>query len=288
MRAIVNQAEHDRWNGDSGRRFVQNADQRDRVMAPVAAALLAAADLTSVGAVVDIGCGCGATTLAAARAVGPDGTATGIDLSGPMLAIARRRATTAGIDNATFLQGDAQTHDLGSERFDVAISHFGSMFFGDPRAAFTNIAAALTPGGRLCLATWQPLVANAWLTVPGAALLGFSSLPDAGPAAGGGMFAQADPGGIRDVLVDAGYHQIRSRPIEIDLRFGADVDEAAAYLADSGPGRAVLATIPEGDRPAALDAVRAELADHTRHDGVHLAAAVLITTAVTPGARDGR
>lgn len=281
MSTIANREQYDRWNGDSGHRYVQNADRRDQVMAPVAAALHAAAALTSGDIVLDIGCGCGATTLAAARAVGPEGAATGIDLSASMLEIACRRARTAGIDNAAFIQGDAQTHDLGTRRFDVAISHFGSMFFGDPRAAFTNIAAALVPRGRLCLATWQPLLANPWLTVPGAALLRFGSLPDGADDAGPGMFAQADPDRIRQVLAAAGYRNIASRPVEVTLTIGADVDEAAAYLADSGPGRAMLAAIADRDQPAALDAVRATLAAHTDRSGVHLDAAIWITTAST-------
>jgi ubiquinone/menaquinone biosynthesis C-methylase UbiE len=280
MTDIANTDQYLAWNGDSGHRWVEDADRRDQVMSPIGDALLAAAALPHGAAVLDIGCGCGFTTLAAARTVGASGTATGIDLSEPMLDVARRRAVATGRENVSFVQGDAQTHDLGPPQFDVAISRFGTMFFADPVAAFNNVAAALVPGGRLCLATWQPLIANQWLTVPGAALLSYGSIPDSTDDNGPGMFAQSEPDLVRKVLLDAGYRNVALDPVEVTLNLGTDPDDAAEYLADTGPGRAVLTTIPAHDRPAALEAVRASLADHTDHDGVHLDAGIWIVTAV--------
>jgi SAM-dependent methyltransferase len=156
---IANTDEYEAWNGDTGHRWVVDADRRDHVLAPVADALLAAAHLTLGEPVVDIGCGCGATTLAAARAVGSTGSAYGIDLSGPMLGVARRRAEASGLSSVTLIQGDVQIHRFPA-RFDAAISRFGTMFFADQTAALANIRRGLRPRGRLCLATWQPLVAN--------------------------------------------------------------------------------------------------------------------------------
>ncbi len=280
MSNIANTEQYDAWNGDSGQRWIEDPDRRDRVMAPIADALLAAAALIGGESVLDIGCGCGATTIAAAHAIGADGTVTGIDLSEPMLDVARRRATAARVDTAGFVHADAQTHDLGTRRFDVAISRFGTMFFADPVAAFTNIAAALVAGGRICMAAWQPLVANQWLTVPGAALLGYGSMPDTADDAGPGMFAQSDPDDVRQVLADAGYRDVTLHPVDVTLTLGPDPDEAAEYLADTGPGRAMLATIPDHDTSAALDAVRTTLADYTDHSGVHLDAGIWIITAV--------
>lgn len=163
----VNQAQQDAWNGDSGQRWVADADRRDAVLGPVADALLAAARLQPGDTVLDLGCGCGATTLAAADLVAP-ANVVGLDLSGPMLELARQRTGTGA---ATFIQADAQTKTFDGERFDVAIGRSGTMFFDDPVAAFTNIATAVRPGGRLCLAAWQALDANEWLLVPGAVLL---------------------------------------------------------------------------------------------------------------------
>jgi ubiquinone/menaquinone biosynthesis C-methylase UbiE len=148
--SIANADQCAAWNGDSGRRWAEDPDQRDKVLAPVAEALFTAAGLAPGDAVLDIGCGCGATTLAAARAAGPAGSAFGIDLSEPMLDVARRRARDQAVTNAQFEQADAQTHALPASAFDVTISRFGTMFLADQVAAFTNIAAALRTGGRLC------------------------------------------------------------------------------------------------------------------------------------------
>jgi ubiquinone/menaquinone biosynthesis C-methylase UbiE len=198
----------------------------------VADALLAAAHLTPGEAVVDIGCGCGATTLGAARAVGSAGSAYGIDLSEPMLGVARRRAETSGLSNITLVQGDVQIHRFPA-RVDAAISRFGTMFFADQTAALANIRRGLRPRGWLCLATWQPLVANDWLTIPGAALLRYGSLPGA-EASGRGMFAQSDAESVTATLHAAGYADPQFEPVELTLALGADPNEAVDYLAGTG------------------------------------------------------
>lgn len=264
MTEVANTEQFDAWNGDSGRRWVADI-------------LFEIAGLDAGERVLDIGCGCGATTLTAARAVAPDGEVVGVDLSEPMLAVARRRVEDAQLANVAFLHADAQVHRLGESTFDVAVSRFGTMFFADPAAAFANTARALRPGGRLCIATWQPLAANEWLVVPGAVLLSIGTMPDV--AAGPGMFAQSHPAVISSTLTSAGFDGIEILARTVPLNLGADPREAAEHLADTGPGRAVLETVPVADRPAALDAVRAVLADHATPAGVHLDGAIWITTA---------
>jgi SAM-dependent methyltransferase len=275
---IANRDQYDAWNGDSGERWVADADRRDRVMAPVADALLARAEVSQSENVLDIGCGCGATTLGAAEAAGPDGLVLGIDLSAPMLEVARQRAQALGLANVAVVQGDAQSHALPQRRFDVAISRFGTMFFADPAAAFTNIAGFLRVAGRVVIATWQPLVANEWLTVPGAALLRYGSLPDGGN--GPGMFAQSEPDVIVATLQAGGFEVVEVEPTEVTVTLGADTDDATNYLASSGIGRAVLATVAEDQRPAALAAVRGVLAEHAGGDGVRLRAAIWVTRVI--------
>lgn len=268
--SAANQAQHDAWNGDSGHRWVADADRRDAINAPVADALLAAALLTRGEDVLDIGCGCGITTLAAARVVAP-GTATGVDLSAPMLDLARHR--TAGNDTVTFVEADAQTHPFERGAFDVVISRFGTMFFDDPVAAFSNMAAAMRPSGRLCVATWQPLAANDWLLVPGAALLRYGSLPDTSGAAPG-MFAQSDSIVVTDVLERAGWRDVSVDAITVSLRLGGDAAEATEYLANTGIARSVLDTIPTADRDAALAAATETLTEHEGANGVSLDAGI--------------
>jgi SAM-dependent methyltransferase len=277
----VNQTQRDTWNGDSGLRWVADADRRDAVLAPVADALLAAARIQPGESILDLGCGCGATTVTAATQAGPDGTAHGIDLSERMLAVARQRTQDAGLTTVSFAAADAQTHPFANADYDAVISRFGTMFFDDPVAAFTNIRRGVRPGGRLFIATWQPLGLNDWLTVPGAALLRYGTLPE-NSLGGPGMFAQADPDLVRSTLTRAGWTTIDSRAVTITLRLGDDPVDATDYLADSGVGRAVLETVSAPDKPAALEAVRDALAQHLGSDGIRLNAGILLTTAIEP------
>ena len=274
---IVNTECFAAWNGESGRRWADEADRRDRVLAPVGAALLDAADLAPLEHLLDVGCGCGATTIAAAGAIGEAGVALGLDLSAPMLDIARRRRDAAGLGNVEFVQGDAQTHRFAST-FDVSISRFGTMFFTDPVAAFANIARSLRPRGRICFATWQPLAANDWLTIPGVELLRYGTLPETA-GRGPGMFGQSDPDTVVTTLQAAGYRNVELTPMIVPLRLGTDVHDAADYLARSGIGRAVLETVPSDQRDDAIDAVRAALAAYADGDGVRLSGAIWIIRA---------
>ena len=280
MTATENAVQSESWNGESGLLWVANADERDRVLGPVGDVLLATATPTVGDDILDIGCGCGATTLMAATRIGTAGSATGIDLSMPMLDLARERATAAGAVNATFVHGDAQTYDFTPESVDLVIGRFGTMFFSDPEAAFANIRTALRPGGRLCLATWQPLGANEWLIVPGAALLQHTELPT-GQLEGPGMFAQSDPAIVTEVLGAAGFDEIRIDAAEVTFTLGLTLEGAVAYLADAGPGRRLLDTIPEGPaRDAALADVRAVLVDHHHAEGVQLHGGIWLINAI--------
>jgi ubiquinone/menaquinone biosynthesis C-methylase UbiE len=273
--SLANQAQHDAWNGDSGQRWVADADRRDEVLAPVAEALLAATSLQPGDRVLDVGCGCGVTSVAAADAVAP-GDVVGVDLSDPMLSVARSRKGDRSIE---FVQADAQTHAFDRARFSIAISRFGTMFFDDPVAAFANIATAVESGGRLCIATWQSLDKNDWLSVPGTALLRYGELPPTATGDGPGMFAQSEPTVIERVLTEAGWSGVHVEPITVTMRIGGDASDAIDYLAGTGIARAMLDSIPAEQRDEAIAAATAALAPYTSGDGVRLAAGINVITA---------
>ena len=171
------------------------------------------------------------------------------------------------------MQADAQTHGFEPDACDVVISRFGTMFFDDPVAAFANLATATRPAGRVCLATWQPLAANDWLLIPGAALLRYGSLPDSDGTAPG-MFAQSDPIAVTQVLETAGWRDVVVDPVTVRLRLGGDAADATDYLADTGIARAVLDTIVPADRDQAIAAVTETLEAHAEADGVCLDAGI--------------
>ena len=179
------------WDGDEGAYWAENAEHFDRAVAPHHEVLMTAAGIGESERVLDIGCGNGQTTRDAARTAG-EGSALGVDLSARMVEHARRLASDAGIANATFAQADVQIHPFTSASFDAAISRTGTMFFGDPKAAFLNIARALRPGGRLVMLVWQGPEPNEWIRELSTALAAGREmlLP---PIGAPGPFAQADP-----------------------------------------------------------------------------------------------
>jgi SAM-dependent methyltransferase len=282
---IANTAQAKHWNtGEGVAHWISNQARYDRMHAPFTAMILGAAGLQPGGNVLDVGCGCGGTTLAAARLVAP-GQAVGLDLSGPMLARARADAEAAGLGNLLFLQGDAQVHELEPARFGVVLSRFGVMFFTDPVAAFANIRSATRPGGRLVFVCWQPLDANQWLLVPGAALA--EHVPPVagfGSGDGSGMFAFADPDRIREILAAAGWQdvEITAEQAPILVGGGGSVDDAVEFLRTATMGRTMLAGVDAATADRAIASVRAALAPYADADGVRLGAAAWLVQAAVP------
>lgn len=249
---------------------------------PFTAMILEAAALRPGSHVLDVGCGCGGTTLAVARLIAP-GQTLGIDLSAPMLARARAGAEAAGHGNAVFQQGDAQVHPFAPTRFDAVISRFGVMFFADPVAAFANIRSATRPAGRLVFVCWQPLAANQWLLVPGGAL-GEHVPPPAGLGSGDGpgMFAFADPDRVRSVLTAAGWRdiEITSEHVSILVGGGGSVEDTVEFLRTGSMGRMMLAGADAGTVERAVASVRAALVPYADAEGVHLGAGVWLVQAM--------
>ena len=152
------------WNGKGGHTWVARQEHTDITLTPVTDALLGFAAPRAGERVVDIGCGCGAPTLEFARAVGPSGRVVGFDISGPMLAEGERRASAAGLANVDWRQVDPATAAL--DEYDLLTSAFGTMFFGDRVAAFTNMRRAATPDARMAIVSWRTLAENPWMEVP--------------------------------------------------------------------------------------------------------------------------
>lgn len=167
---VVNIDQAAAWNGPEGELWAENDKRTQGANDAVQRQLFGAAAIRPYEVVLDIGCGTGETTRIAARYADP-GTAVGIDLSAPMVRQARAAAEEEGITNVRFDEGDAEVFPFPANGFDVAISQFGIMFFGNPVAAFTNIARALRPGGRLVFVCPQAMELCPWYTVPLTALL---------------------------------------------------------------------------------------------------------------------
>jgi SAM-dependent methyltransferase len=267
------------WDGPTGDFWTDNADMFDAGVARYLQPFLAAAAIEPDAQVLDVGCGAGQTTREAARLAGA-GSATGIDLSARMLDLARRRAQREGLANVRFEQADAQVADLGVNRYDRVISRNGVMFFGDPEAAFANLARALKPDGRMVLLVWQPFTENEWLgAFRGAAAAG-RDIPPA-PTDGPGPFSLADPERVRAVLTAAGFGEPQLVGVREPMFYGQDV--AAAEAMALGIVGGMLTELDDAARADAVTALRTTLDAHLGADGVTYRSAMWIVTAERAG-----
>ena len=265
------------WNGRPADVWVTEAERFDSMLAPFGRRLLTAAVLKPGERVLDVGCGNGAVSLEAARAVGPGGRVTGLDLSAPMLEVARRRAEEQGID-VDFVQGDAQTASF-DQPFDVVVSRFGVMFFDDPEAAFANLAKAARPGGRLCFVCWQEMFANEWIAVPAMAMVAHVGIPELPEPGAPGPFALADAERTRGLLESAGWSEVTVEEHKDGMRMGRDPEDVVAFMLSDEMGRRLV----EGKDPEAVqagtEAALEALRPFATPDGVVLGGAYWLVTA---------
>ena len=263
------------WNEAAGPTWADLQGPLDRQLAPLGRAAMAALAPRPGERVLDIGCGAGGTSLQLAQAVAPGGDVTGVDISRPLLEVARQRAS--GIPGLSFVEADAQTYPFETAGFDAVFSRFGVMFFADPTAAFANIRRALKPGGRLAFVCWRAPAENPIMTLPMAAAL--AHLPPPAPPEPGapGPFAFADPERVRTILGTAGFTDIAVTPHNEKIG-GGDLDTVVGLALKVGPLGAMLREHPD-QRDTVIASVRAALAAHDGPDGVKLDSATWIVTA---------
>lgn len=268
------------WAGEA-EHWVEHAELYDAGMRPHTAHLLDAAAIAPDDAVLDIGCGVGETTRESAR-LAKSGRALGVDLTERMLERARERAGEEGLTNVDFVRTDAQVHDFEREAFTVAVSRFGGSFFGDPVAAYRNLAAALNPGGRLAVLTWQRMDDNEWVSSIRGALAAGRDLPLPPPNAPG-PFGLADPDYTRSVLDDAGFADVELEDVHEPMAFGGTTDEAFAFMRSAGFVRGTLADLDDEATRGALEELRRVLDAHHTSDGVRFDSASWLVTARRSG-----
>lgn len=283
QRVPGNEEQVEYWNGPGARRWVNHQETLDGMLASFGRAAIEAAQVRADEHVVDVGCGCGATALAVAEAIGRRGSLLGVDVSTPMLELARMRARQRGIENATFVAADASSYTF-EPRFDLVFSRFGVMFFRDPAGAFANLRSALRPGGRLAFVCWAAVEDNPWFAVPLAAAM--TILPPPEPAAPGapGPFALADRERTRGILESAGFAEVRIERTSPPFVLGPDLDTAATNAIETGPVSRLLLDADDSTRLRVRAAIRERLGAHAGAQGVVLASAAWVATARMKGA----
>lgn len=273
----ANAAQINYWNATAGQTWARHQAQLDRQIEPLGLEALRALGAQAGERVLDVGCGCGQTTLELAERVGATGAVTGVDISSPMLAIAQARPVPEGATQPRFLECDAQTADLGQGQFDAVFSRFGVMFFSDPVAAFANLRKALISNGRLTFVCWRPFQENVWMQAPMEAALPFlPASPPMDPTAPG-PFAFANPDRVRSILSEAGFSDVTLHAFNTSIG-GSSLEQTVDLAFRVGPLGAVLREHPDL-APNVAGAVKEALAAYETPSGVLMPAAVWIVTA---------
>ena len=274
------------WNETAAPKWVEYQGVLDTQLEALGNLTMDRARISRGERVLDVGCGCGATTRALAIRVGTNGTVQGVDVSAPMLAHAATLAREAGLTNVRFTNADAQTHRFEPGSVDVLFSRFGVMFFVDPPAAFRNLRGALRAGGRVAFVCWQPIAENPWLLVPLGAAAQHIQLPPPPAPGAPGPFAFADAERVRGILDAAGFEGIHFESVRDTLSVGGGgLEEAVHLLLEGvGPASAALREADPAVRPRVYAAVREALTPFVTPAGLRMPAAAWIVTAHAPGA----
>jgi ubiquinone/menaquinone biosynthesis C-methylase UbiE len=276
----ANAAQAQRWNGEGGRYWIAHRERHLAEHQHLVPHLFDAASISPGERVLDIGCGCGGTTITAARAAGSgepnsSGRAVGLDLSGPMLQVAHQLARQSGAKNARFVQCDAQTCPLRPDSCDVMISSFRVMFFEDPVAAFAGIATALGHGGRLAFLCWQDDMRNELFAIP---LQAFGAHTHLARPAVGHLFV--DPRQVMHLLSCTGWENIGIDAVSEPAWVGSDVADVMSYVRGMPMIRSLIQNLEdEALTERALTAIAEQYAARQRSDGVWVRAAAWLVTA---------
>ena len=258
------------WNGDAGQKWVRGQERLDAMLSQATQALFQMAKLSPADQVLDIGCGCGDTSIAIAQT---GANVTGIDISAPMLARAKARAPSI-----RFIETDASSHKFSPE-YDLLFSRFGVMFFANPDDAFKNLRSALKSRGRLAFVCWRDWRENEWVRVPISVVRPLvPPQPQQGPE-DPGPFAFADLGRVRRILSHAGFDEITAKPVDIQMTLGETIEDAVSHITDFGPVSRMLADAPDQTKTAVLQAITTAFKPYASRKPFSMGAAVWIITA---------
>jgi SAM-dependent methyltransferase len=280
--ANPDQAEY--WNSAPAEKWVSHQADFDQRLRPLGDALINRAGVRQGERVIDVGCGTGATTIALAELVRPQGAVLALDLSEPMLALARRRCAERGLDHVRFVCADAQSHRF-EPAHDLLLSRFGVMFFSDPVAAFANLRTALRPGGRLGFVCWARLEANPWFALPLAVGVRRLGPVEPSPPRAPGPLAFSETGYVEEILATAGFAEVTISTEATKLPGAATAKAEAEFACLAGPLARLIRTREPAQ--ATLHAIATEVADrfqpYQSEAGIRIPATVHYVAARQPG-----
>jgi SAM-dependent methyltransferase len=271
------------WNGALGQRWVAMQREIDRIVVPFGGAALKVAAPQPGERVIDVGCGCGDTSIEIARLVGKSGAVLGVDVSAPMLGVARSRTTQADCANLTFCEGDASKTELPANT-DLLFSRFGVMFFGQPTQALNHLRVSLREGGRCAFVCWRSPRDNPWAMVPlSAARAAMNVTPPPADPNAPGPFAFADEQRLRTILSGAGFGDVEVQRFDAAISLGATPRTAAEASVQIGPVSRLVRETGAEHLPVILEAVERALGPYASSDGhVSLSGSTWIVSGTSP------
>lgn len=261
------------WNEQAGPLWVAFQEQLDFLMDPLGRELMDQAQVGSGEQVLDVGCGCGSTSIELAHRVGPTGSVVGLDISAPMLERARQRCSVP-----EWVDGDASNQTF-SRDFDLIYSRFGLMFFDQPESAFRHLRGLLRASGRLAFLCWRSLSLNTFFHLGLQAAKPYVSLPEPTPHHLPGPFSLAPEGKIEQLLHQTGWKGIEVIPCDRHICLDG-IENTADFLLKIGP----VAPVVRESEPFIVDKIRQRLAElltdleRDAHDRVLLPVATWLVT----------
>jgi len=228
------------WNSAPGKQWIEFEEDLDSIFSSVTQRLLEHGQPSPGEKVLDIGCGTGATSMDLAKAVGPQGSVIGVDISRQLLARAEKRKRDARLNQIDYLVADAQIHKFAPDSFDLIASRFGVMFFDDPVAAFSNLAASLRRGGRLSFAAWASISDNPWFKVPRDAAVKQLGTPSPTPSTAPGPLAFQDTEYVIQILEQAGWSECTAAVEEVHFFHPSSLPDVAYLASNFGPSFRIM------------------------------------------------
>ncbi len=226
---------------------------------------------------LDLASGTGEPAISIASRVGAHGHVIALDLSADLLEIARQRARARGLGNFSTQQADAHSLPFPDNRFDLATSRFGVMFFGDPVMALKELRRVLRPGARACFLAWGPFEQPYWQS-----MIGVVHRHVGGPLLQPGAtnpFCYAQPGSLSEVLRSAGFSAVEEETKTLPWTWPGPVEEVWEQArAVTVPFRPMLERVPAEKWPEINAEVHAAVGKYSDGEKVAFGASVVLAS----------
>lgn len=213
--------------------------------------------INSSSKVLDIATGIGEPAITAAKKVsnGDGGHVLATDIAPQMLSIAKQRAASLGLQEIIeFKEGDAETIDLPTSKFDAALCRWGLIYLPDLKAGLSNIHRSLVDGGRLAAAVWASPDKVPFLSVVMSTVLRETQKPPP-PSGTPGPFSLADQSITETALSETGFKDIAVERMNVIFTYSSPEEYTHFHQAILAPAHALLADQPPKRKEEICNAV---------------------------------